>query len=166
MKPMFTLIATVSLLSQIMSCNKKTPLGPQGINNTLFFLIKKNNQRLPDSVLNATKLSYFENGIKQYQSDLSRGINEGGFYAADLGILTTRNTGAISSDKAIKDYFLEYPDGTKDTLFIDYRNVSYEEAKSNSCYCYRPLVGLRYNGQTPIKDASINQAEVYVFSRR
>ena len=146
------------------TCNKKDPLGPQVINYSLFFLIKENGARLSDSVLNDMHLYYYENGVKKYMSDFSRCINEGGFQAHDLGIQATRDAGWISADKNIKTFYLEYPDGSADTLYIDYRHVSYNEAVRNSCYCYYPLQSVKFNGKVPDIDSSVLMYEpVYLF---
>ncbi len=150
----------------MVACNKKTPLGPQVINSSLIFLVKKNNQQLPDSILSNMKMSFYQNGSKLYQQDFVRAVNEGPFYGADLGVMGPRNIGVTSGDNGVKDYYLGYPDGSRDTLFVDYQHVNYNEAKNNSCYCYYPLVGLRFNGQVPSLDSSIKEQNVYLFKKR
>lgn len=157
------ILSILSLFLQSSSCNREDPLGPQVINNSLVFLLKKGGNRLPDSILNNTKLVYFLNGQKNYLSDFARGINEGPFQAYDLGVLTTRNIGSSSGDNNVKEYYLEYPNGTKDTLFVDYRHVSYNEAINNSCYCYYPLEQVKYNGVVATLDSTITQQKVYKF---
>lgn len=164
MKTILALLIIMTIL-QSSSCNKKDPLGPQIINNSLIFVLKKNNNRLPDSILNNIKMYYYTNGQKIRMSDLERGIDEGTFLANSLGILATRNIGATSGDDNIKSYYLEYPNGTQDTLFVDYRHVSYNEAVNNNCYCYYPLIEVRYNGQVAPIDTSISAQKVYLFKK-
>lgn len=158
-------LGIIAFVFQSSSCNKKDPLGPQVINNSIFFLVKINNQRLPDSVLNNMKMSYYLSGQKKYVDDFTRGINEGGFMANDMGIQTTRDVGTYSGDNNVKNYYLEYPNGTIDTLFIDYRHVSYNEASTNSCYCYYPLVDVKFNSVVAQIDSSITQQRVYRFNK-
>ncbi|HWR32976.1 MAG TPA: hypothetical protein VN451_05605, partial [Chitinophagaceae bacterium] len=107
------------------------------------------------------KLSYFEAGQKKYLTDFSRATDQG----YDLGIMTTRNIGSTSGDNNVKDYYLEYPNGAKDTLLVDYRHVSYNEAKNNSCYCYYPLEQVKYNGVVATPDPTITQQKVYRFDK-
>lgn len=145
-------------------CSTKQ-IGPQTMNNSLAFLLTKNNQRLPDSIVNNIKMAYYEGNNKKYINDLSRGINEGGFMAYDIGLLSTRDIGGYSSGGGIKNYYLEYPNGQIDTLYVDYRVLSYDQALKDPCFCYYPLVEVRYNGQPANLDSSITMQKVYSFKK-
>ena len=147
------------------SCNKNPRFGPLVVPSSLIFLVKKAGDRLPDSILNNMKLYYYQNGTKKYFTDFIRGINEGDFQAYDSGVQTTRNIGFTSGDDNIKTYYLEYPSGQQDTLFIDYRHVGEDEAFHNSCYCYFPLQLVKFDGQVAITDPTITQQKVYLFSK-
>jgi len=136
-------------------------IGPSVINSSIFFLLKKNNQRLPDSILDGLRLSYFNGSAKNYVGDFVRATSDG--YA--LGVMTTRDIGGYSAGANIKNYYLEYPNGSLDTLFVDYRHLSYNEAVNDPCYCYYPLVSVKYNGVTAQLDSSITQQKVYKFNK-
>lgn len=161
MKRYLFLLLSVSALTS--STCKKDFGGPYIPAHSLFFLIKKGGARLPDSILNNMQLYYYQGGSKKYLSDFTRGINEGGFQAYDLGIQTTRNIGYISGNENTKDYYLEYPDGSLDTLFVDYRHLSESDAKNDPCYCYYPLREVKFNGQVAATDPSITVQKVYSF---
>ena len=88
------------------NCSKTKKCHYTGVPHSLFFLLNKGGNRLPDSVLNNLKISYSENGQKLFVNDVERGINEGGFNACDLGIITTRLIGFISAEHNIKSILL------------------------------------------------------------
>ena len=156
----FFLFLTAGFVIATSSCDKKQ-IGLQVINNSLFFVIKTNNLRLPDSVLNNLKLYYFKNNVKTFVPDFVRATGEG----YNLGVMTTRDIGNLSGDANIKAYYLEYQNSTKDTLSINYKHVNYDEAKNNSCYCYYPLLEVKYNGVSAQLDSSITQQKVYKFNK-
>ena len=106
-------------------------------------------------------LSYYENGNKKAVSDFLPAID--GFDT--LGILTTRDIGFISGDDGIKNYLLEYPDGTTEDLFVDYRYLSQAEAKKDPCVCHYPFRSINYKGKTLSADpyiSSLGMSNVYV----
>jgi hypothetical protein len=158
-------ILLVGGISILLSCKKSNNYGPQVIPDSLIFVIKKDGNRLSDSILNNMKMSYFENGIKNYMSDFVRATNEGPYNGYDLGIQGSRLVGILSSEKGIKNYFLEYPDGSQDTLYVDYRLLKENEAKKDPCYCYYPLTAVNYNHTTPNMDTSIKWQKVFLFSK-
>jgi hypothetical protein len=133
---------------------------------SLFFKLNLNGNRLADSVLNKLKLSYYQNGSKKYISDFSRAINEGSLNAFDSGIMVTRDIGFNSGDANIKDYYLEFPDGDIDTLFVDYRKYSQCEADTSVCQCLYPLYSVHFNGQKASPDAYITEHTVYLFEKK
>lgn len=145
----------------ISSTCKKDFNGPYIPPHSLFFLIKKGNNRLPDSILDNMKLYYYQNGSKKYLSDFQRATDEG----YNLGILTTRDIGLRSGNDNIKVYCLEYPSWPPDTLFADYRFLSTNEAKKDPCYCYYPLREVKFNNQTASPDPSITQQVIYLFTK-
>jgi hypothetical protein len=122
-------------------------------------LLTENGKRLPDSILTGVKTSYFQNNQRLFLTDLKRGIIENGFDAYELGILSTRLIGTFSADKNIKNYFIEYPDGKRDTLFVDYVPPS----PNNNCLYI--LKQVKYNGKLIMPDPSITQLNVYTLER-
>jgi hypothetical protein len=144
-----------------MSCSKSRGKGPQVIPSSLFFVIKKNGVKLDDIVLDNIKLYYFKNGNKAYISDFQRSTGEG----YNLGVQTTRNIGDISADENIKGYYLEFQSGEIDTLYVNYRHLSENDAFNNPCYCYYPLEQVKYNGILASPDPTITQQKVYRFDK-
>jgi hypothetical protein len=134
--------------------------------NSLIFIIKKNGIRLDDSLLNLSRLFYLKNNQRVYVNDFSRGVNEGGFNAYDLGILASRDVGLISGNESIKDFYLELPNSDIDTLFVDYRHYSQCEADTSACYCLYPRLQVKYNGQVATYDPTITQQQVYLFNKQ
>lgn len=152
----FFQITFVSLLSlALVQCSKSTSNSCRYTSppDSFFFLIKKNNDRLPDSVLNGIRISYSENGARKYLTDLTRATEEG--YA--LGVMTTRLIGIISADQVIKDFIIEYPSTySNEPLHIDYQSPS----KNNGC-AYS-LQQVNYNGHAVSPDPAITVQRVYL----
>lgn len=127
----------------------------------LYFRVVQNNQRLPDSVLDHLKLSYNKDSKKQYISDFGRAGAEG----YGLGVLLTREIGLRSGDDKIKDYYLEFPNGEVDTLYVDYKSLTPCEAvKSGSC-CLYLLKSVKFNRVEASYDPSIEKLPVYLFTK-
>ncbi len=151
----------VSFILLAVSCNKSVREGPQVIPSSLFFVVKKNGIRLDDITLDNMKLYYLKNGNKTYISDFQRGTGDG----YNLGVQTTRNIGDISADENIKDFYLEFPNADIDTLYVNYRHLSENDAFNNPCYCYYPLEQVKYNGTLASPDPTITQQKVYRFDK-
>ena len=160
MKTVLIIIAASILVGG--SCRKRK--GAIIVPDSVFFIIKQNGQRLDDNTIDNMKLYYWKSGTKTYLTDFIRGINEGDFYAYDLGVQTTRQIGFVSADDHIKDFFLEYSNGDIDTLYVDYQYIG-EDAYDHSCYCYYPRGEVKYNGAIAARDMSIPQQYVYRFDK-
>lgn len=122
---------------------------------SLFFLLKKSGNRLADSILNNLKLSYLESGTKKYVPDLKRATEDG--YA--LGIMASRKIGILSADNHIKEFTVEYPDGSSDTLHVDF------ESPSPANGCYYNLKQVKYNNQLSYPDPTITIQRIYLFEK-
>ena len=149
----------------ILSCTKGDPspsIGPRVKPFNLVFKFIKNKEKLPDSILNNIKLSYYLNNIKQYQS-----IYPAADTFSKLGIQTTDiDFGFISADDGVKNYYFEFPDGSKDTLYADYRRNTEAQAFSDTCFCYIPLKHIYINGKIPNIDSSLMMyGTVYLFNK-
>ena len=157
------------IIVSIFSCKKKESACPVFwgylLPHSLAFIIKNSGQRLPDSILNNLKLSYYNMGIKKYISDFSRGTNEQEIKGYDLGIMGTRDIGFKSADNNIKNYYIEYPNGNIDTLFVDYRHYSACEADTSSCGCSYPMYVVKYNDKNVVLDTAITVLPVYIFNK-
>lgn len=146
MKLIYTAALALITLT-LLSCHKdkRELLGPEAL------LIRPihNMDVLPDATLNATKLYYFSSQtIKEYVGDFGRATGSG----YQWGILSTTNVAALSANDNIKFYYLEFPDGDIDTLFVDYQQISDDEARDNDCFCDKPQISIRINGNVPIRD--------------
>ena len=158
--PKLFLLAFLFLIA-FSNCSKKNRCHSATVPHSLVFLLEKEGKRLPDSVLNNVKISYYENGKKLFVNDVERGTNVDSINAYDLGIVGTRLIGNISSDHNIKDYLIEYPDGDVDTLFVDYLPPSQETD------CLYVLKLVKYNGEVVEPDpAYYRYAKVYLFKKR
>ena len=104
-----------------------------------------NEARLSDAVLNQVSLYYFINLTsthKEYVADFGRAGGTG----YQQGILSSADVASLSAGENIKTFYLAFPDGTTDTLSVDYQSVSDDEARQNACYCKQPQVSVRING--------------------
>ena len=151
--PKLFLLAFLFLIA-FSNCSKKNRCHYVSIPSSLFFLLKKDGSRLPDSVLNNLKMSYYENSTTEYVSDLGRATEEG----YNLGVMTTRLIGDISADKNIKMYFIEYPNGEKDTLSVDYQPPSINNG------CHYNLIQVKFNGKEITPDPAITMQKVYTLA--
>lgn len=146
MKLIYTTALMLTTLT-LLSCHKdkRALLGPEAL------LIRPihNMDVLPDATLNATKLYYFSSQtIKEYVGDFGRASGSG----YQWGILSTTDVASLSANDNIKYYYLEFPDGDIDTLFVNYQQISDEEARDNDCFCNTPQIGVTINGKTPQQD--------------
>jgi hypothetical protein len=145
----------------VFSCKRKPEFGPNVIPNSLFFLLTESSNRLPDSILNSIKISYIKQGNKYYINDLIRATGSG----YDIGVMTTRSVAFVSANDNIKNFNIEYYDGSSDDLFIDYIKLDLESAKKNSCFCYYPRNDIRFKNTSAILDSNIKEQQVYRFNK-
>lgn len=129
--------------------------------HTFNFIVKTNGMRLPDSILNNLRLFYLSDNSRQYVSDFGRAGSDG----YNLGAMLTRDIGLKSGNNNIKDYYLEYPGGSIDTLFVDYRHYTACEADTSKCGCIYPLYAVKYKGAAAPIDTSIHQIQVFLFNK-
>lgn len=149
------IICTIVLAIGLQHCTKTKKCQYTSPPLSFFFLIKQGGNRLPDSVLDNTRIFYFENGIKKQLSDLVRATEEG----RELGVLTTRLIGLLSADQNIKTFIIEYPVDPADTLYVDYVSPT----PANNCLYSNNLV--RFNNQVATPDPAITAQRVYVFNK-
>jgi hypothetical protein len=126
----------------------------------LLLLPMHNNARLSDNDLNGIKLYYIQSpNLKRYVPDFGRASGSN----FQDGILSSSDVVALSANTDIKLYFLSFPDGITDTLYVNYETISDEDARNNDCFCNKPLVSFRVNGQSPpVNKISPDGYPVYV----
>jgi len=151
------LIAFFSILL-CSSCGKSKPFQIYAPEN-LLFLIKEGGVKLEDSVLTRTKLFHIDRfGKREYgptadnveYADTSylcgRGLTRKTFL---LGILSASYILELSVDGGIHDWYLEYPSGDLDTLFLVTRKLDDGwVAAADPCRCYNPITDIQFNGKT------------------
>lgn len=129
---------------------------------TFYFILKQNGSRLNDSILNTLKLSYYQNGIKQYIADFGRAGSDG----YNLGAMITQDIGFKSGDINIKDFYLEFATGDIDTLYVDYRRLTPCQADTSTCQCLYPRYTIKFNNTIVLPDPSITVQTVYLFKKQ
>lgn len=169
MKKLFFVV--ILLGSSSLKCKKDTPKfyppGPYLPPHSLLFLIEKDGNPLINSVLDNLKLSYkikrfLKKDEKKYIDDFLPAIAP----LDSMGIMTTRSIGIISAKgKKIKTYYLEYPDGDVDTLFVNYEYIPRAHADTTACYCLYPLREVKFNGREAHPDSSIKVQRVFLFKK-
>lgn len=145
-------IASVLLIILFCSCKKKMryDLPP----NVLFFLIEKDEERLNDSVLAGMKLYYYKDG-KKIDSPPSNYDDKTLIFPAsrsssgmeDRGVMCSGYVPNLNAYEGINDFYLLYPDGDVDTIFIQTKEVSIEEGSRDRCYCKEPISTVNFNGE-------------------
>ncbi len=106
------------------------------------------------------------NAINRYLPDFTRAKNTNSLNGYDLGLVGTLDIVYKSSDNNIKDYYLEFPNGDIDTLFVDFRRLTSCEANISACKCLFPLNAVKYNGRTATLDSSLIAYKVYLFNKQ
>lgn len=121
--------------------------------SSLFFQIKNNGGIVDSSILNKTRLSYFQNGVKVYVADWGPATD---FYA-DKGILTSRTIGTFENQV----FYLEYPnDYNTDTLNVQ------NALPTQSTNCEYVVKEIKYNGQIVHPDTSFGYQPVYILNKQ
>lgn len=170
--PLGTSIIGILLCMCICACNRTTvdhshdTLPP----NTFLFLLEKNHERLEDSVLSGLRLYYYHGAVKVYNPgpnmDDTSYISPGYRYKSSLsntGIMASGYVSMISGLSGVHDFYLEFPDGDVDTLYIETGNLTNEEGANDPCYCRFPFRVVRYNGLDATIDTQYSTAGEPVF---
>lgn len=108
-----------------------------------------NGGRLSDAVLEQVKLYYYINLTSTHKEpvgDFGRASGTG----YQQGLLTSSDVATLSASEDVKFFYLSFPDGTVDTLQIDYKSISEEDARENPCFCITPQQSVKVNGATAI----------------
>lgn len=163
MKILVALFITACLLS----CKKKMCCAPPVSNEPLplFFIMKNGNQKLLDSTVERMKIYYYQKGAKKYLNDVKAPQGEDSSHNND-GRMAASSIGVIGVADSVKNFYFEYPDNTTDTLLLDYKTITEDEANNNPCRCLHPLHVIKFNGKVPTKDTSYKYVEVYIFNKQ
>lgn len=164
MKKLYFILAVISISR--CNCYDDCAFGTYDIPHSMNYIIKYNNSRLSDEILDNIKIYYFNDNFRTTMPDLRRPNNEINVLYYDLGVMTTREIGFISGEKLIKDFFIAYPNGDMDTLFVDYKSLSGEEACKHPCKCCCPIELIKFNGEIAQIDTSIKDNIVYIFNKK
>lgn len=104
-----------------------------------------NGGRLSDETLNQVKMYYYitlTSTHKEPVGDFGRASGTG----YQQGLLSTSDVAELSAGEDIKFFYLSFPDGTVDTLRIDYESISEDDARENPCFCIAPQRSVSVNG--------------------
>jgi hypothetical protein len=152
--------------------------------NTMYFQILKKGQPLEDSVISAITMFLVKDGKKisnpnsMDQSATAPILDDTSFirnanprYTSNLqddGVLVNGNASSYYGYYGVDTWYLEYPDGDVDTIYLEVGDISGEEGAKHRCYCTKPFTVMRFNG----KDAAISTTlvpddgkPVYIFEK-
>lgn len=79
-----------------------------------------------------------------------------------------RYLGAISVDDKVNHFYLEFPDGSVDSIYVQSEQVSCEQGWKEKCHCTLPLRELKYNGKNVAIDDDYhlsNEQPVYIINK-
>ena len=163
MKKNVSFLIALTLIFSYCSKNRLSPCANYNFAPPSIFCfdIRHENRPLPDSTINNMKLYYYNKNQKVYLSDFGRltdpAINS-------LGIFATREIGFLSADTSIKDYYLEFTNGTIDTIYVDYKAYTPCESDTSLCQCTYPLKKVMFNNNVAFYDDSVTQViQHYVY---
>lgn len=158
MKLFYATIIGLSLVT-FASCKKDN----RGLKNPQPLLLKPmhNGAILSDAELNKITLTYhitLTSTHKEPVADFGRapgtGYQEGLLYSADVA--------ALSAEDDVKQYYLQFADGSIDTLTINYQSISESEARDNPCFCKLPQISIKINNH-PASVAGYNTDSIPIY---
>lgn len=162
MKNLMILIFVLLSLS-ISGCIKQRDVNQ--FPNDLVFAIRKNGEKLNTDVLNSMKLYYLKQGSKIYSFDRAN-VPSLELLDESLGVQKIPFPIGIESGNGTKSYYLEYPNGEVDNVYVDYQKLDHDQAVKDPCYCYFKLIEIKYNGVRVSYDPAIkNSYSVYRFDK-
>ncbi|MFT4062601.1 MAG: hypothetical protein QM642_09630 [Edaphocola sp.] len=170
--PVFVVCMVFAACKQAVICGDCWIIQP--VRDT-YFKIFRNGQVFNDSMLSCTKL-YYKDGGKTISDpgydDTSFMYVAYSYFGAEefrnSNIAMFRYLVSISINEGIHDFYLQYPDGDIDTLWVTGERVSNEQGKKERCYCTTPLRELKFNGKDAVEDTSIHLSDgqpVYIFEK-
>jgi len=149
-------------------CCAPIPPNPGG----LFIFIKQKGQPYPDSLMKGVKMYYFENGkkITNPNDAASRPSNMmygdtvllQRVYGNNDSIVNYIAPGVFSSFYVIQavassnvhDFYLQFPDGSIDSLNIEIEKYSEKEMEQAPCQCLNQITHITINGKPMLTDTA------------
>lgn len=172
MKTRFSLVLLTwvcSIMALVNACNKPDRCSKWDVPppSSFAFQIEEEGERLPDRIVAQVKCYYLQGSTRKYvqlfysDSILAEYISNQGFLIDRAAMLR------VSGDKGVRDFFVEFPDGTVDSLYLEVDKVDLCQAKQEMCYCNYPIRAVRYNGvEAEEHELSWTQgAPLYIFWR-
>ena len=159
------LLVTLGIFS-CRRCDDAMP-GPQ----TIVFEIKKDGKAVSDSVLKGAELYWIEGGVRKYENEKQAGVElntplfaliyiprDAGFDSSHPLLIST-SASSVSSAKGIKDFYIEYKDGSTDTVFIDFQQDIAEEGRCPTTS--RVFKAIKFRGADVPVDSSLRDKYHY-----
>lgn len=170
----------IGIISTFLSCTKEEVIynnTPKLPSNAFYFQVLKNGQSLERSVLDSVKLFVVKNGYRMYQDpyvymDDRSFIKNGNEYfnfqeLNGANILYGRSV-ANYVDNYYSDWYLEFPNGDIDTIYVESPEVAYEVGSKDQCNCLTPITVLKFNGKDAYKHPTLKSTDgkaVYVLEK-
>lgn len=151
------------LITSAFTCGKGTCADP--VAHSLLLQMKKSGVDIKDSIKSNIKCFYLNGTERKY-------IQE--FTVIDMPISLNYLHGKVvnvpyigdkSAYNGIKNFYLEYANGSFDTLYLDNQLVSCEDGLKDICTCVAPIKNFTYNG-TPVKrDTSVHWEIIWILDK-
>lgn len=158
MKRIGIILLIISAVIIQLSCRPNIccdPHPPYKNTGKLYLSVKHNGVAYPDSLLDKLVLSYFNKGYDvsnpNHDPDKPSYIMYG-----DYKLYEVIGDGVIVSDYAIsaalrsniREFYLQYPDGSKDTLLISLNNIADADTAQTPCKCNAQITSITIDGNT------------------
>lgn len=144
----------------------------------IYFVVKKNGSIIKDdSFLKRISMYYYDNHgtkIDDPGYDDSSFVYLAASYFSGVqeykgtGIMFMRYLGEVSVDDKVHHFYLEFPDGNVDTVYVKSERVSCQQGWKEECKCTLPLRELKCNGQDAVIDDEYhlsNEQPVYILNK-
>lgn len=145
----------------LMSCHKESRdfKDPQPL---LIKPVYEGGYQVDESLLDGAGLYYFINLTsthKEFVADFGRAPGTG----FQEGLLYSKDVAELSAGEDIKTFYLRLPNGTIDTLEIDYQRISNDLAKEDPCFCRFPQKSVKINGVAAEKIGSRHEDNTPIY---
>lgn len=183
LKYIFSLLLTsLTLLTVFQSCKKEptptyNPNDKWGVPpSSFYFQVTENGVPLiTDTFNNEFKMYYIDKEGKKVL-DPGKNLDDprwvGGYKetdeVSDIEYVVMVNP-YIPNMYEMKSWFLEYKDGTIDTLIVFVDNLSTSDAKQHPCYCKHPVKSVLFNGEWASIHPTLrtgHDRDIYVLDRK
>jgi hypothetical protein len=164
----------------LVSCKDKTPPSKYGCiksnydeppNQVMEFGFENNstfstlfnidiNDSIPVSGPIDTLIYYFKNNMRVYVDYvlLTRKVGD----SNSRYFISTGSVLYKSYSENIKQFYIDWPNGQKDSLYVDYTQ---DDSRDNPCCCQYPLHSLRLNDKSYLRKDDYSKNGIYIFER-